>query len=565
MFRWAVGPLGVQVDRGARGRCAAVLVVGAHGAGGSSSGGLIDGSCASDRGVCVWQRRGLLASVVAVVLLGVCTSGAWAAGLTAYVANYDVSGTMTVVPIAVATNTPGTAIPVAANPFMIAITPNGSTAYVLANNNTVTQVDLATNTAGPAITVGGSPEAIAITPDGPTAYVASSGAITSYPTFSSGSGSVTPIDLATNTAETPITVGSQLPAIAITPTGAPHAAITSPSAGGGYTVGEQIPTSFSCLEGLYGPGIAHCADSNGAATGSGTLDTTAVGQHTYTVTATSKDYQTTKTSISYTVAPAPAPAATPTPTTPTTPTPTTTTPTTPTPVTPPPGPVVRTQISQVSLTANLVVWCQGHGCRYPSAALRFVLNHATTVRLALRTRVHEHWKQVATTNLRAHRGGNRDRIAGRWHGHLVPVGPVQILVQIQRGHLWTTTTKIRLTVRHTNNSAEQQHRPRPEAVPSQASASSPLRLSTRLLVRDPTGRKQQRPGGSSSRGQHLKFRERRTLGGLAARRPQPSVALRIWSASHCRAGAFQRSCAPAWAPVVRSSTTASRLSCARPW
>jgi hypothetical protein len=37
---------------------------------------------------------------------------------------------------------------------------------------------------------------------------------------------------------------------------------------------------------------------------------------------------------------------------------------------------------------------------------------------------------------------NRDRIAGRWHGHLFSTGPVQILVQIQRDHHWTTTTTI---------------------------------------------------------------------------------------------------------------------------
>jgi YVTN family beta-propeller protein len=46
-------------------------------------------------------RPGLRASVVAVVLLGVCASGAWAAGPTAYVVN---SGSGTVTPINVATN-----------------------------------------------------------------------------------------------------------------------------------------------------------------------------------------------------------------------------------------------------------------------------------------------------------------------------------------------------------------------------------------------------------------------------------------------------------------------------
>ncbi|MGH3600733.1 MAG: hypothetical protein ACRDQH_10715 [Pseudonocardiaceae bacterium] len=78
-----------------------------------------------------------------------------------------------------------------------------------------------------------------------------------------------------------------------------------------------------------------------------------------------------------------------------------------------------------------------------------MLSHTATVRLALRTRAHGHWKQVATTNLHGRQGINRDRIAGRWHGHLFPAGPVQILVQIQRHHHWTTTKIIGLTVRHT--------------------------------------------------------------------------------------------------------------------
>jgi YVTN family beta-propeller protein len=84
------------------------------------------------------------------------------------------------------------------------------TAYVANfSSNSVTPIDTATNTAETPIAVGTNPFGIAITPDGATAYVTNN-----------GSSSVTPIDTATNTAETPIAVGSDPVAIAITPDGA---------------------------------------------------------------------------------------------------------------------------------------------------------------------------------------------------------------------------------------------------------------------------------------------------------------------------------------------------------
>ena len=64
------------------------------------------------------------------------------------------------------------------------------TAYVAnAGSGTVTPIATATNTAGRPITTGNDPLAIAITPDGKTAYVANA-----------ASGTVTPITTATNTA-----------------------------------------------------------------------------------------------------------------------------------------------------------------------------------------------------------------------------------------------------------------------------------------------------------------------------------------------------------------------------
>jgi YVTN family beta-propeller protein len=92
--------------------------------------------------------------------------------------------------------------------------PSGSitgsaTAYVANNDGgTVTLIDLATGHTGTPIRVGSEPDAIAITPDGMTAYVANN-----------VGGTVTPIDLATGRPGTPIRVGNGPSHIAITPDG----------------------------------------------------------------------------------------------------------------------------------------------------------------------------------------------------------------------------------------------------------------------------------------------------------------------------------------------------------
>jgi YVTN family beta-propeller protein len=133
--------------------------------------------------------------------------------VTAYVAN---SWSWSVTPIAVATNTPGTPIPVGnqatsagSGPDSVAITPDGKTAYVTSfGNGSVTPIDLATNTAGSPILVGVHPEGIAITPDGKTAYV-----------VMVDTHSVIPINLATNTSGSSIPVGRGPDSVAITPNG----------------------------------------------------------------------------------------------------------------------------------------------------------------------------------------------------------------------------------------------------------------------------------------------------------------------------------------------------------
>lgn len=131
-------------------------------------------------------------------------------GATAYVVN-EGSG---IVPVTLETGAVGAEIEVE-KAYAIAIAPDGETAYVLSSfgyeDGWVTPVVLATGKpAGSAIPVGDDPVAIAITPDGSAAYV-----------VNSGEGTVTPIDLHDDTAETAIKLPETIYAagIAIAPDG----------------------------------------------------------------------------------------------------------------------------------------------------------------------------------------------------------------------------------------------------------------------------------------------------------------------------------------------------------
>ncbi|HUE26945.1 MAG TPA: hypothetical protein VMP89_09240 [Solirubrobacteraceae bacterium] len=90
---------------------------------------------------------------------------------------------------------------------------------------------------------------------------------------------------------------------------APSASITVPANGATYAVGQSVSSSFSCNDATGAPGISSCLDQDGHASG-GTLNTSTLGAHTFTVSATSGDGLATTTSVAYTVAAATRPAPT---------------------------------------------------------------------------------------------------------------------------------------------------------------------------------------------------------------------------------------------------------------
>jgi DNA-binding beta-propeller fold protein YncE len=107
-------------------------------------------------------------------------------------------------------------------PFSITIAPNGKTAYVMniasaGGNGSVMPIDLVTNTAGPLVAIEGNPVAIAIAPDGETLYVTGQKSSRMGGTIVGAIDGVWPIDLMTNTVMAPILVGSNPATIAIAP------------------------------------------------------------------------------------------------------------------------------------------------------------------------------------------------------------------------------------------------------------------------------------------------------------------------------------------------------------
>ena len=127
-------------------------------------------------------------------------------GSTAYVPNYE---GLTAIDVATNSEEPEVGNGSLSCPAAIAIKPDGTRLYVSdVCAGTVVVLDQATGAEVAAVPVGASPTGVAVTPDGTRALVSDNGGET-----------VTPIDLATNTAGAPIEVGPEPDGIAVTPDG----------------------------------------------------------------------------------------------------------------------------------------------------------------------------------------------------------------------------------------------------------------------------------------------------------------------------------------------------------
>lgn len=110
-------------------------------------------------------RKWTAALVCALVLV---TQSAGAAGLFAYVANFE---TNAVSVIDAASNTVIATLPVGAGPFGVAATPDGRFVYVTnINSNSVSVIETLNNTVIATVPVGPMPFGVAVTPDGRFAY-----------------------------------------------------------------------------------------------------------------------------------------------------------------------------------------------------------------------------------------------------------------------------------------------------------------------------------------------------------------------------------------------------------
>ncbi len=164
-------------------------------------------------------------------------------GTKAYVANCG--GNVFV--IATSNNTVSAKVVVGGCPYDVAITPDGTRAYVVRDNaNSVWAIDTSSNTVVAKVTVAGVPGAIAITPDGTRAYVVSLGALEG----------ISVIDISSNTVVATLNLGGLAASpvgVAITPDGK-HAYV--PNTGGYVSVIDTSSNTVTTQVSVPGIGIS---------------------------------------------------------------------------------------------------------------------------------------------------------------------------------------------------------------------------------------------------------------------------------------------------------------------
>ena len=137
-------------------------------------------------------------------------------GTRAYVTN-DGDGTVSV--IDTSTNTVIDTIPVGSNPRGVAVSPDGTRAYVTNDGDgTVSVIDTSTNTVIDTIPVGSNPRGVAVSPDGTRAYV-TNGTPPNPLVAGSGSGQLSVIDTTIGAVTATTDVGAFPSLVAISPSG----------------------------------------------------------------------------------------------------------------------------------------------------------------------------------------------------------------------------------------------------------------------------------------------------------------------------------------------------------
>jgi hypothetical protein len=110
------------------------------------------------------------------------------------------------------------------------------------------------------------------------------------------------------------------------------------------------------------------------------------------------------------------------------------------------SPTTLLQLTDLLVSSRTIRWCRG--CEFPQVRLAFGLSRSAVVHLTLSTQRDGTWRQVGTATSNRHTGQNRIRVAGRWHGHLVPTGTYRVMLYAKTPTGRSDTRTIVLEITH---------------------------------------------------------------------------------------------------------------------